>query len=91
MYIPAPRALRGGRPLAPAGSPRLPAEARDVMIAMQEWRVVTAGALRLGLLAVPASVVVKRAPWLRTGFIYTIGITAAYWSIERLVSLLQHT
>ncbi len=45
----------------------------------------------LGLLAVPASVVVKRAPWLRTGFIYTIGITAAYWSIERLVALLQHT
>ncbi len=43
----------------------------------------------LGLLSRPASRATERAPWLRTSFIYAMGITAAYWSIERLFVLLQ--
>ena len=43
----------------------------------------------LGLLARPGSKATERAPWLRTAFIYAMGITAAYWSIERLFVLIQ--
>jgi hypothetical protein len=45
----------------------------------------------LGLVSIPASMASKRAPWLRTAFIYAMGITAAYWSIERLFALMQGT
>ncbi|MGB1699890.1 MAG: HupE/UreJ family protein, partial [Nannocystaceae bacterium] len=43
----------------------------------------------LGVLSIPAARATTRLPWLRTAFIYAMGSTAAYWSIERLFALLR--
>ena len=43
----------------------------------------------LAALSVPGRRLSTRAPWIQTAAIYLMGITAAYWCIERFLAMVN--